>query len=148
MVEVMIVLLLSSGIAGIFEGSHMLSSLEGMLGRMARRFGRFPAMALTSIAVCCVFCNQTIGVIMCRQCMGRSYGSTPEERTALMLDIENSVITIAGLVPWCIASSVPLNMLGCDVRSLPFAAFLYLIPLCWHISLKRKERRTLRAKAA
>ena len=146
MVEVVILLLLSSGIAGIFEGTGMLSSLEGALGRMAKRFGRFPAMVATSIGVCCVFCNQTIGIIMCRQCMSKNYGTSPEERISMMLDIENSVVTIAGIVPWCIASSVPLRMLGCDMRSLPFAAFLYLIPICWHFTLRHRERMRRRAQ--
>jgi len=58
----------------------------------------------------------------------------------MMLDMENSVITIAGLVPWCIASSVPLRMLGCDIRSLPLAAYLYLLPLFWFLKRKREEK--------
>ena len=119
----------------------MLSSVEGALRRLCGRIGRFPAMVLTSIATACVFCNQTIGIIMCRQCMGGNYPDTEQGRIELMLDIENSVVTLSGLVPWCIACSVPMGMLGLDVRSLPFACFLYLIPLCWHFQLRRRARR-------
>ena len=133
MVEICILLLLSSGCAGIFEGTRMLASVEGALEKLVRRIGRFPAIVLASIAACAIFCNQTIGIIMCRQCMRRNYGDSEEERVRMMLDIENSVVTIAGLVPWCIACSVPLRMLGCGLRSLPFAFFLYLIPLCWYL---------------
>ena len=96
---------------------------------------------LSGMANTAVFCNQTIGIIMCRQCMARNYSDDPEGRAALMLDIENSVVTIAGLVPWCIASSVPLGMLGCGMSALPFAAYLYLIPLCWNLSLRLSRRR-------
>lgn len=141
MLEIVSILLLSSGCSGIFEGTRMLSSVEGALKRLCARIGRFPAMVLTSIAMACVFCNQTIGIIMCRQCMGGNYPDTEQGRIDLMLDIENSVVTISGLVPWCIACSVPLGMLGCDVRSLPFACFLYLVPLCWHLQLRRRARR-------
>ena len=141
MLEIVCILLLSSGCSGIFEGTRMLSSVEGALRRLCGRIGRFPAMVLTSIAMACVFCNQTIGIIMCRQCMGGNYPDSEQGRIDLMLDIENSVVTISGLVPWCIACSVPLGMLGCDVRSLPFACFLYLIPLCWHLQLRRRARR-------
>ncbi len=149
MLEIEALLLLSSGCAGIFEGTRMLSAIEGALKRLCGRIGRFPAMVLTSIAMSCVFCNQTIGIIMCRQCMGGNYASTEQGRIELMLDIENSVVTLAGLVPWCIACSVPLGMLGCDVRSLPFACFLYLVPLCWHFHLKREaNRRTHSAQGA
>ena len=134
MVEVMCILLLSSGCAGIFEGTRMLSSVEGALKKLSGRIGRFPAMIIASLGVCMIFCNQTIGIIMCRQCMGGNYDDDEAGRTQLMLDIENSVVTICGLVPWCIACSVPLRMLGCNAASLPFAAYLYLIPICWAVS--------------
>ena len=141
MLQIVCILLLSSGCSGIFEGTQMLSSVEGALRRLCGRIGRFPTMVLTSIAAACVFCNQTIGIIMCRQCMGGNYPDTEQGRIELMLDIENSVVTLSGLVPWCIACSVPMGMLGLDVRSLPFACFLYLIPLCWHLQLRRRARR-------
>ena len=141
MLEVEAILLISSGLSGIFEGTRMLASIEGAFQALRRRFGRFPAMVAASLAACAVFCNQTIGIIMCRQCMARNYAGDRAERTAMMLDIENSVVTLAGLVPWCIASSVPLKMLGCGISALPFAAYLYLIPLCWGITLRLRRGR-------
>ena len=144
MAEIVVLLLLSSGCAGIFEGTGMLSGVEDALARCARRIGRFPAMVIASFGVCAIFCNQTIGIIMCRQCMHRNYGEEEAERIRMMLDIENSVVTIAGLVPWCIACSVPLKMLGCGLSSLPFACFLYLVPICWYL----QERLFRRKKTA
>ena len=131
MLQIVVILLLSSGCAGIFGGTRMLSTIENALRSLCRRIGRFPAMLICSLGVCMVFCNQTIGVIMCRQCMGGNYPDTREGRTDLMLDIENSVVPLCGLVPWCIACSVPLGMLGLDARSLPLAFYLYLLPLYW-----------------
>lgn len=141
MLEIVVLLLLSSGCAGIFEGTRMLVGIEGSLSKMSKRIGRFPTMVLTSLGVCAVFCNQTIGIIMCRQCMSRNYEDTPEERTAFMLDIENSVVPLAGMVPWCIASSVPLGMLGCNISALPFSAYLYLLPICWYFTLKFRAKK-------
>ena len=140
MLEVEALLLLSSGLSGIFEGTRMLASVEGAFEALCGRIGRFPAMVAASLVNCAVFCNQTIGIIMCRQCMARNYAADRAGRTALMLDIENSVVTLAGLVPWCIACSVPLRMLDCGLSALPFAAYLYLIPLCWGLSPKRARR--------
>ena len=142
MLEINVILLLSSAFSGIFEGTKMLAGVENAFARLSRRIGRFGAMIVSAFAVCAVFCNQTIGIIMCRQCMGGNYGDGEAERREMMLDMENSVITIAGLVPWCIASSVPLGMLGCDVRSLPFACFLYLLPICWFLQRKFKKNRS------
>ncbi len=141
MLEVEAILLFSSGLSGIFDGTRMLASVEGAFARLTGRVGRFPAMVAAALLSSMVFCNQTIGVIMCRQCMSGNYGDGPGARVALMLDIENSVITLCGLVPWCIACSVPLKMLGCGLAALPFASYLYLIPLSWQFTLLWKHRR-------
>ncbi len=138
MISVSAILILSNACGGIFEGTGMLSSVERLLGRMADRIGRFGAMIVTSIGVCAVFCNQTIGTVMCRQCMGACYGDSPEERDAMMLDIANSVVVIAGLVPWCLACNVPITTMGCGLTAIPFAAYLYLLPLCWLIRTRRR----------
>lgn len=118
----------------------MLGSVERAFTSLCRRIGRFPAMAVASVLSCAVFCNQTIGIIMCRQCMAPNYPDSDAGREGLMLDIENSVVVIAGLVPWCIACSVPIGMLGCGLGALPFSAYLYLLPLCWHIKLRLRGR--------
>ena len=54
---------------------------------------------------------------------------------------KTSVIVLAGLVPWCIACSVPLGMLGCGTECLPFAFYLYLLPLYWFAALKMRDCR-------
>lgn len=59
-----------------------------------------------------------------------------------MLDIENSAILEAGLVPWCIACSVPLAMLGADYRSALAGFYLWLVPLWWGI--KKYAENTLK----
>ena len=38
------------------------------------------------------------------------------------MDIANSGVTIAGLIPWCIACAVPLSMLGVGVEACPTPA--------------------------
>ena len=118
----------------------MTTLYEGAFAKLSGRIGRFGAMIAASFASCALFCNQTIGIIMCKQCMGANYGDNEQERREMMLDMENSVITIAGLVPWCIASSVPLGMLGCDIRSLPLSFFLYLLPICWFFRRKNEKK--------
>ena len=115
MVNISLILLLSNAVGGIFEGAKLLAPVEGLIARLAKRIGRFGAMIITSVCACAVFCNQTIGIVMCRQCMHNSYGNSPEERNAMMLDIANSVTVIAALIPWCIACSVPITAMGCGL---------------------------------
>lgn len=44
------------------------------------------------------------------------------------------MVTLVGLCPWCIACAVPLSMLGVGIEALPWAAFLYLLPLWWLVA--------------
>ena len=130
MIEVCIILLISGSYGGIFHGTGLLSGTDAVLKKLSTRLGRIAVMDLLSIAVCVVFCNQTIGVIMLNQISAGLYGEDEEERYAKMIETEDSVVCLAGLVPWCIACSVPLSMLGTGTETLPFAFFLWLIPLC------------------
>lgn len=123
----------SCALSGICKGTNILGSIEDKLQELSIRRGRFIAMVATAIFTSAVFCNQTIAVIMSRQFMNRCYGDTAKERTEFMLDIANSVVVIAGIVPWCIACSAPLAMMGADFRSIPFAIYLYTVPICWYI---------------
>ena len=63
--------------------------------------------------------------------IGAVYAKDGAEHEELAMDIANSGVTIAGLIPWCIACAVPLSMLGVGVEALPYACLLYLIPLCY-----------------
>ena len=139
MLEVCGILLVSCSYGKIFEGAALLAPVNRRLVSLSERIGRFPVMLLLGIGVAAVFCNQTIGAIMQSNLSADLYGDSEEEKNRKMLDIENSVITIAGIVPWCIASSVPLTMLGAGVSSLPCAFYLWFVPLWWLI---RSGRRT------
>lgn len=127
MLEVCGILLLSGAMGGVLQGAELLGPLHSRIGLLSGKIGRFPTMLLLSAVICAVFCNQTIGIIMLGQLSGALYGE--DERKAWMSDIENSVVTIAGLVPWCIASAVPRAMLGVNAVSIPLSAFLWLVPL-------------------
>lgn len=131
MLEVCGILLLSGTYGGIFRGTGMLSAVNDRLSRLSNRIGRFPVMLLLGFGASALFCNQTIAAIMQSQLSDELYGDSDTERSAKMMDMENSVILVAAMVPWCIASSVPVSMLGADVRSIPLAAYLWLVPLIW-----------------
>ncbi|HOG61613.1 MAG TPA: hypothetical protein PKX76_09880, partial [Flexilinea sp.] len=57
-----------------------------------------------------------------------------------MLDIANSTTLIAVLIPWSIASSVPLTWMGVNFKALPYAFLLYLIPLFYGIQEQHKSK--------
>jgi NhaC family Na+:H+ antiporter len=47
----------------------------------------------------------------------------------LALDIADSAVVISVLIPWNVAGLIPAKMLGFDARFIPFAFFLYILPL-------------------
>ena len=139
MLEVCVILVISGTYGGIFENTDILNGLSGRLSALCARIGRFGVMLLLGICTCALFCNQTIGVIMQSQLASSLYADTDEERRAKMLDIENSSILVAGLIPWCIACSVPLAMLDADVRAVPFSFYLWLVPLLFLFTRKKEK---------
>lgn len=141
MLEVCGILLVSCCYGTIFKGTGMLDAVNGRIKACAGKIGRFPTMLVLGAATSAVFCNQTASTIMQNNLSKELYGDSPEEKNNKMLDMENSVILIAGLIPWCIASSVPLAMLGADVRSLLFSFYLWAVPLWWLARRKMTEKR-------
>ena len=140
MLEVCGILVLSGTFGGIFSGTGMLHRLSEKLIMLKSRIGRFPVMIILSFAVCVVFCNQTIGIIMLNHLSDGLYGNDDAEKYLKMLDIEDTVVVIAGLVPWCIACSVPLAMLNVGIAAVPLAFYLWILPIC--SLLLRKKRKT------
>ena len=127
--------------SGILEGIGILEPLQRRLVEAAGRFGRLPVMIVTALVSIAVFCNQTVAILLCEQLLSRAYPSREE----LAMDIENSGITLSGMVPWSISCTVPLTMMGAGYRSLLYALLLWMIPLCylfckrWFYPEPRKE---------
>ena len=139
MLEVSAILLISGTYGGIFRETGLLSGLTDGLKSLAERIGRYPSMLIMSIGVSAVFCNQTISAIMLSQLSEPLY--RPEEKEEKMLDLENSVILTAGLVPWCIACSVPFEMMGVGTRGVLFAFYLWLLPACFCVKRLWERRK-------
>ena len=93
------------------------------------------------MGIIAVFCNQTIGIMMAQQLLGPVYEKQGKTNSALALDIENTMVVMVGLCPWCIACAFPLEMMGVGIEALPWAALLYLLPLWWLLVRLREDRK-------
>ena len=144
MVSVVLIVILSCAYSGMFNGTGLLAPVTGRVGALVERFGLFTAHIAVSLGCCALFCNQTVGIVMSAQLMGEEYRDRPP--LELAANIGNSVINLAGLVPWAIAASVPLTAMEVSAAALPLSFYLYLVPLwCWFVS-RRAERRRTRTK--
>jgi len=136
MVEVVLIVLISCTYSGVFNGTGMLIHIQERLGSIAGKIGLFPAQIVLSFLSIGVFCNQTVATILNAQILGNVYEAKGTSREELAIDMENSVITIAGIVPWSIACTVPLGILGVGPEAIPYGVLLYMIPLCYSFTKK------------
>lgn len=132
MVSTCLVVLLTGLYSGLLEGIRVLEPLQKQVLSLCRRLGRFPTAILTGLGAAMVFCNQTVAVMLSEQLLRSGYN----DRAELAIDIENSGVLLPALVPWSIASSVPLAMIGVGPEALPYAALLWLTPLTYLFTKK------------
>lgn len=136
MMEIVCIVALSSTYSGIFGGTGMLSGLQDRLRPVMDRAGRFGTMVIASFAFLGVFCNQTIATMMCCDMLKKPYEDSGASSEELAMDMENSVIVLAGVVPWTIACTVPLNFMQVGYEAVPLSFYLYFIPLCYAVQKK------------
>lgn len=141
MVSAIEIVCVTSAYAGIFEETDLLSGVEGLVGALAERVTPFAATLGIAIAASAVSCNQTLAIMLTHQ-LGRDL---PRARTQEALDLEDSVVLVAGLVPWSIAGGVPLASMGAPVESMALAVFLYAVPLWRLVAERLPGRRAARA---
>jgi NhaC family Na+:H+ antiporter len=115
----------------------MLRVMQSWLGDQTDRWGRYPVTLVLSIVMAAIFCNQTISTMMCADLMKQTYLERGGSRQELAIDMENSVILMACFIPWSLGCSVPLSFMGVDFHALPYAVFMYALPLCYLFTKKR-----------
>lgn len=134
MANVILVILVSSSYSGLFEGTGLLDGLRGQVLRLSKSSTPFTSVLATSLATSCVSCNQTLAIMLTDQLCD----DLGESRSELALELENSVVTCAALMPWSITASATLSFIGAPTASIAAACFLYLLPL-WTLALSVAE---------
>ena len=132
MVSAIAIVVITSAYAGIFEETDLLAGVEVVVDGLARRVPPYAVTLAVSVAASVISCNQTLAIMLAHQ-LSRDLSQSPEDHA---LDLEDSVVLVAGLVPWSIAGGVPLASMGAPVESMAFAVFLYAVPL-WRLLRSR-----------
>lgn len=123
--------------AGLLDSAGVLDGVRRHAAALARRAGRFPACAAVCALAGMIFCNQSAGPVVADQLLEETYRARGQGGEELALDIENSGIVMAPLIPWNISVSIPLVMLGADASAIPYEVLLYAIPLCYLLTKRR-----------
>jgi Na+:H+ antiporter, NhaC family len=142
MLKISLVVFVSSGFNGIFDGTGILKVVEDAIAKVKGRSNNFMATIIVSIASAAFGCSQALAVILTNMLMKKNYEANSIERESLAVDLENSAIVIAPLIPWNIAVLVPLTTLEAETEAIMFAFYLYFLPLFNYLVLKISSIKT------
>ncbi|MCJ8280354.1 MAG: Na+/H+ antiporter NhaC family protein [Rivularia sp. ALOHA_DT_140] len=140
MAKVCLVVIVSTAFAGLFTGTRILESVQKYLNQAKSRSNLFLGTNLVGIASAAFGCTQTIAILLTEELVKDNYQNQELNNYQLAVDLENSVVIIAPLIPWNIAGLVPATILMTDSGFIPFAFYLYLIPLFNFFEMKIKEK--------
>lgn len=138
MAKVCVVVVISTAIAGILAGTCTLQIVEDWLKPVRSRANLFLSTTLIGTVAAGLGCTQTIAILLTQQLVQQQYKERNQDNYKLALDLENTVVVIAPLIPWNIAGLVPATLLLTDWRFIPYAFYLYLIPLLMFVQLRLK----------
>ena len=129
MLNVGLIVGISSSYSGIFKETKMLLSLKEYLKDLSKKTSNYFVIFLSSIISGAIACNQSLGIILTNELCEEI---VDKQKRAIIL--ENTVILLTGLIPWNTAMVVPLKTLDVGVMSGIFAFYLYFLPL-WNLFL-------------
>ena len=135
MVNVSLIVGISSSYSGIFKETKMLVSLKKHLKDFSKKTSSYFVIFLSSIISGAIACNQSLGTILTNELCGELV-----EKQKMAIILENTIILLVGLIPWNIAMGVPLKTIGIGVMSGIYAFYLYFLPL-WNLILGVIEER-------
>ena len=137
MIDVSLIVGISSSYSGIFKETKLLVSLKEHLKVFAKKTSNYFVIFLSSIISGSIACNQSLGIILTNKL---SEELVDKRERAIIL--ENTVVLLVGLIPWNIAMDVPLKTIDVGIVSGFFAFYLYFLPL-WNLVLGIAEERKM-----
>lgn len=140
MVRATCIVSLSSSYAGMFEGTGLLTNIQHKIENLGKKITSFGITLLVSVLASMVSCNQTLATMLTSQLCK---GTEPDEKK-FAITLEDTAIILSPLVPWSIASAVPLGAVGAPMISIVFACYLYFQPL-WSLILALREKKKMNA---
>ena len=127
MLKIAGIVLLSFSYSVIFEETNMLKKIEGVVDKLSLKLGVFTTTLIIAIITATASFTQALCVILTNQLVKKLY--IKEDKYQLSLALSNTSVMVSGLIPWNIASLVPASMLSLGAGFIPFAVYMYLVPI-------------------
>ncbi|HEY9761719.1 MAG TPA: Na+/H+ antiporter NhaC family protein, partial [Trichocoleus sp.] len=129
MAKVCLVIVVSTALAGLLTETQTFNWLEQWLKRLPPGRPLFLGTVVVSILTAAYGCTQTIAILLTQQLLEPHYVRAHLGPEQAALDLENTAVVLSPLVPWNIAGLVPATILITDAGFVPYAVYLYLVPL-------------------
>ena len=138
MLNVGLIVAISSSYSGIFKETKILVLMKKYLKEFSKKTSNYFVIFLSSIISGAIACNQSLGIILTYELCEEL-----EDKQNMAIILENTIVLLAGLIPWNIAMAVPLKTIDIGLMSGLFAFYLYFLPL-WNLFLGIiKEKRKI-----
>jgi Na+:H+ antiporter, NhaC family len=139
MLRVSLVVILSTSLSGIIVGTKTFASVENLLKIASSRSRLFFGTTTVGLASAAFGCTQTLAILLTHQLVKEKYEQERLDNYELATDIENTAVVLSPLIPWNIAGLVPATLLMTDSGFIPYAVYLYLIPVLNWVRYKLAE---------
>ncbi|HHP7230372.1 MAG TPA: Na+/H+ antiporter NhaC family protein [Xenococcaceae cyanobacterium] len=139
MAKVSLVVVVSTAFAGIFRETKVLKFIQIYLKKTQTKSDLFLGTIAIAIAAAAFGCTQTIAIILTKDLVKANYQQQQLDNYQLAVDLENTVVVLSPLIPWNIAGFIPATILMTDSGFIPFAFYLYVLPLVSYFDCKIRE---------
>ncbi|MEA5463130.1 Na+/H+ antiporter NhaC family protein [Leptothoe sp. PORK10 BA2] len=123
------VVLLSTTLSGLLTGTRSLDWLGRQLRTAQQPRQLFTGTTLISLLSAAFGCTQTITILLTHQLVSPHYRQPAYSQQQVAIDLANTAVVLAPMIPWNIAGLVPATLLMVGPGFIPFAVYLYLVPL-------------------
>ena len=135
--RVAMIVMISSAYSGIFRKTGLLDRLCARITVLSEKTSPYAAMLLTALLAGLLACNQTLTIILTHQLCA----PLQQSKEQFAINLENSAVVVAPLIPWSIAGATPLSAVGAPLTGMALACFLYILPLCELVRHAASSRR-------
>ena len=135
MIRVACIITISSAFSGIFRKTGLLDNAKQIVLNISHRTNPYTAILCTGTVASMIACNQTLAIMLTEQ-LCEQVEPNGKKRA---LDLENTTVLVAAMVPWSIACATPLTSVNAPSSSVFFAFFLYFVPV-WRLIVEGISR--------
>ena len=125
MLKMLLVVGISSGYFGFFKNTDLLRGVKRHIKKLFIKLPDMLVMEIMSIIISAFSSNQTLSIMLTYEMARENY----EDTSKLALDIENSAVMTSALIPWNIAGSSPMEMIGAPIFAIYFSFYHHYIIL-------------------